>query len=318
MTKRRSWHGLHKQSSPFGFGCWQISGAHDIDGKPHGWGNVDEGEAVEIIQFAMENGITFFDTAQGYNFGKSERILGRAIRDLHQEVVVCTKIPLSLSEISRSQITNEFIRKVEQSLDNLMCSTIDILLLHNPPDDIDWSTFDFHRIEELVESGTIGTFGVSAKGLDGAINAAKHRIGSTIEWAFNLFERRPVEHIFPLIRKNKMNFIARSPLSRGLINTRYVIDNPNFDENDFRSTLPNAWQNWVITQLRSLESRGIDADHIVEYAFNFIRSYSEVTALIPGIKTMNQLKSYISIKNRDARSFNYLKLKDLPKYYPEW
>ena len=307
MTHQRYWHGLNTKTNPFGFGCWQIAGVHTVNNKPHGWGTVNESDALDILCCAMENEITFFDTAQGYNFGKSEHLLGEAIRQTGKKVVVCTKIPLSDSEIVQMEIGNDFLQRLEKSLENLKSNRIDILLIHNPPDEIDWKLFNIDILNKLEKEGTIGTYGVSATGLNGAKNAIENKVGTTLEWVFNLFERRPISELFPLIESNKMNFIARSPFSRGLLNSKYYDQNPNFKSDDYRSTLPKEWVSWIVRELRSLKSIGIESKNIPSVALNFIRSYQQVNAVIPGIRSMEQLNDYLKIRNFMKEEFKDFK-----------
>ena len=318
MINQRHWNGLNKKTSTFGFGCWQIAGAHTINNKPHGWGTVDEGEALEILCCAIDNGITFFDTAQGYNFGKSEQLLGEAIRQTGKEVVVCTKIPLLDTEISRMKIENHFYERLEKSLENLKSSHIDILLIHNPPDETNWKAFDLDVLERLKQEGTIGTYGVSAKGIKGAINAIENKVGTTLEWVFNLFERRPIKELFPLVEANKMNFIARSPFSRGLLSSKFFDQDPSFNSDDFRITLSKEWVNWVVSELRTLKSKGIDSKEIMSVALNFIGNHQQVNAFIPGIRSIHQLNAYLKLKNSFNKEFDYNLLDGTPEFYPKW
>lgn len=316
--KRRFWTGLNKESNVFGFGCWQIAGNHRQNGIPNGWGNIEKSQAIDLLCHAMENGINFYDTAQGYNFGQSESLLGAAIKQTKKDVIVCTKVALNEKEISQQKIGEDFKTRVYQSLENLNASSIDILLIHNPPDDLIWKEFDYNILDELIESKIIGTYGVSSKGISGAINAIENNVGTTLEWVFNIFERRPITHLFPFINANKLNFIARSPLSRGLINPMYVNTDPTFDSNDFRSTLQNEWISWVITSLRTYHNNGISEADLIKNALLFCSYFNEVNATIVGIKTKKQLEHYLNISKSDESIFDFDKLSNIPEFYPKW
>lgn len=312
----KTWVGINKKTNPFGFGCWQIAGAHSQNGKPNGWGEVNENEALALLMQAMESGINFFDTAQNYNHGKSEQLLGKAIKLSKKEVVVCTKIPISEKELKENKIGKDFLQKVNQSLQNLDTSYIDIVLIHNPPDDLSWRNFDYTLLDQLVEQGKIGTYGVSSRSIHGAQQAVKHHVGTTLEWVFHLLERRPINTLFPMIRDKKMNFIARSPLSRGLLTSKYIYDNPKFGPDDFRSTLPQDWIDWTLQYLRQYQSKGIETKNLLQNMLHFCAHYNEVNALIVGIKTKKQLQEYVSIHKTPA--FNVDDLSELPAFYPKW
>lgn len=315
---RRGWIGLDINTNPLGMGCWQISGNYTLDNKPQGWGNVDENLALEILEEAINSGIDFFDTAQGYNFGQSEHLLGTAIKNTGKQVVVCTKIPLTPLEITENKIGSDFCNRVEKSLENLNLSRIDILLIHNPPDDLIWSNFDYRVLDMLVNVGTIGTYGVSSKSISGAKNVIENKVGTTLEWVFNIFERRPIKDLFPLIDTNQFNFIARSPLSRGLINNKYLDQDPAFDSDDFRSTLPMDWVNWTINQVRAYHNKCGPGNNIVKNAIDFCLHFKEVNALIVGIKTKQQLREYLSFCAFGTSGFNLDSLYDISDCFPNW
>lgn len=318
MRKERSWYGIEKRTNVFGLGCWQISGIHYKNNKPHGWGDVGEDKAFEILYEAILSGIDFFDTAQGYNNGKSERLLGKAVRASKKEVLICTKVPLSEKEISNKKIGGEFRRKVERSLTNLGLPHIDILLIHNPPDNLDWGSFDYSLLNSLTEEGVLGTYGVSSKSLKGASSVVEHNIGTVLEWVFNITERRPAKMLFPKLKAKKMNFIARSPLARGLLSPKYLIKDPSFNTDDFRSALPKEWINWTVSQLRAYQAKGINPNDIIKNTLHFCAQHDSVNAVIPGMKSISQLKEYLEIISSADKGFLALSLDNIPECYPEW
>lgn len=316
--KKRFWTGINKETNPLGFGCWQISGTHTQNNLPNGWGDITENQAIDLLCYAMENGIDFFDTAQGYNYGKSEQLLGEAIKESKKDIVICTKVSLTEEEIIDKKIGVNYKKRVVQSLENLKLPYIDILLIHNPPDDINWKEFNYDILDELANEKTIGTYGVSSKGLNGAINVIENNVGSTLEWVFNIFERRPIKDLFPIIERNKMNFIARSPLSRGLINPKYLKNEPFFDSNDFRSTLPQEWIDWAIGSLKIFQNNGISETEIIKKAVLFCLQFNQVNATILGIKSKDQLNEYLSIRNEIDFGFDFSLFENISEFYPKW
>ena len=143
----RYWPSLDRLISPLGFGCWQLGGEYEVNGKPHGWGHIDERDAVRLVQTALDHGIEFFDTAMAYAGGRSEEFLGKAISSspLGHQAVICTKIPLEESEIAAARIDKTFADKLDRSLVRLKRDRVDVLLLHNPPDDLNWKEFNFSK-----------------------------------------------------------------------------------------------------------------------------------------------------------------------------
>ena len=185
MSFRRFWHSLKQSVNPVGFGCWQLSGNYSIDGRPQGWGEISEKEAIRLVEIALEKGIQFFDTAQAYGHGRSEIVLGKALRasSRNKNAVICTKIAFP-SEDNRSS-DQIFGSKLEKSLRNLNREAIDVLLIHGPPDDLDWHDFDSRPLERALRSGKIRSFGVSARSIIGAKKFLESDVGHCLEWSFS-------------------------------------------------------------------------------------------------------------------------------------
>lgn len=317
----RYWYGLDRYVHPMGMGCWQLAGQHYINGVAHGWGEVDEDDAIRLVHTALDYGIEFFDTAIGYGNGKSEALLGKAfsLSAAGKDAIVCTKIPLTDTEIENSALADDFSEKINQSLKRLQKDQIDILLFHNPPDNTDWKNFDVSVLHDLQKAGKIKTYGVSSRSISGAESVIQSEFGTCLEWVFNIFERRPVDRFFSKLNSSKINFIARSPLSRGFVSGRYLNENPNFDDTDFRSTLPKEWINWVIDSLRKIEVPATEVENVTNYALQYCLSFNEVSAVIPGIKSVKQLDAYL-IKHDEKfynQFFNDVNNKTEASY-PKW
>ena len=316
------WYGIDRTINPLGFGCWQLAGEYFVNNAPQGWGKIDEKAAEKLVKTAIENGIEFFDTAAGYGNGKSEEILGKAIDSSSKKyaTTVCTKIELTDFEIKTLQFEENFLEKVEKSLTRLKRERIEILLLHNPPDNLDWQNFDQNLLNSLQKQGKIGTFGVSCKSITGAKNVVEANFGTCIEWVFNLLERRPIAQLFPLLGNAKMNFIARSPLSRGLFSAKYLQQKPVFAANDFRSTLPEDWLEWTINSMKNLNLSFEQIENFSNIALNYCLNFKEVSAVIPGIKHFNQLLEYLKLKENDFLKEDFVKNlhKSTDECFPKW
>lgn len=305
-----------------GFGCWQISGKHQTaQGNPNGWGTVSKAEVIRLIHTALDHGVQFFDTAAGYGHGRSEKLLGLAIQSAKplNAPIVCTKVPLSDSESSNNALSETFIRNVETSLKRLNRDRIDVLLLHNPPDLLDWNNFDRSLIHQLQDSGKVGTFGISARSFLGMQKAVESKFGTCVQWSFNMFERRP-QDLFTKLKNNNMNFIARSPLSRGLLSSKYLNTDFRFDTNDFRSTLPQSWINWVLSNLSLLGLSQVEEVNLSKIAIEFGTNFNEVSVVIPGMKRVHHLEAYLATQNSDFLSKSLMSRihSSTPSFYPEW
>ncbi len=317
---KKFWHGLNIETSAIGFGCWQIAGNHLLNDKPHGWGNVPEQEAIRLLCHAMNHGIDFFDTAPSYNNGKSEELIGKAKKISKSSAVICTKVILKHEEINRRILDEDFQERIHKSLKRLGSDCIDILLIHNPPDDLPWSNFDFTSLFALQQQGKIRSFGVSSRSLKGALLVAKEGFGQNIEWVYNIFERRPEKELFPLMERNKMNFIARSPLSRGFINPSYLHKVPVFSDTDFRSTLPEDWIRFIVEGLQKIHQSGILSEQLVSYALNYLIEKNVVKSAIVGIKRDWQLQQMLDIISQmpSASRADVAISSFIPECYPPW
>lgn len=318
----RYWYSLNQWISPLGFGCWQLIGEYYKNGKPHGWGQMGKKDAIALIHQALDNGIQLFDTAAGYGDGLSEAILGEALANsaTGSDAVICTKIPLSDEEIHQQEIGEAFKNKVEASLQRLNRECIDVLLIHNPPDDLDWTNFDVKVLDTLIKQGKIRTYGVSARSIVGAHNVIDKNFGTCLEWVFHFLERRPVGEIFPKLEKVNMNFIGRSPLARGLLKSRYLESAPEFSNNDFRFNLDKNWVDWVVDSIRGLTQQGAINEDVSELALRYCITYKDLSVTIPGFKRSDQLSQAINAMNKghlDDMVLDHLK-STTEQHYPAW
>ncbi|HZG09353.1 MAG TPA: aldo/keto reductase [Allosphingosinicella sp.] len=294
--ERRYWYGLDREVAAAGFGCWQLAGQHEIDGKPHGFGDIAARDAVSLVHVALDRGVRFFDTAAAYGDGRSEALLGEALASsqVGQEAVVCTKIALRPEDEAAGRAGPGLTELVEQALGRLRRTHIDILLLHGPADATDWCAFDRSVLDGLRSSGKILAYGVSSRSLAGAERVLDANFGSCIEWAFNLIERRPAARLFPRLSEARMNFIARSPLSRGMIpRGQGRPDSRIFPETDFRSTLPEDWIRWAAVSAGKLQPLA-HPDTLAVFALRYCLSYPEVSAVIPGIHQRWQIEDLLA------------------------
>jgi aryl-alcohol dehydrogenase-like predicted oxidoreductase len=249
------------------------------------------------VHFALDRGIRFFDTAAGYGAGRSEALLGQALAssELGAEAVVCTKVALTTDEAAAGRAGPHLVAELEGSLRRLRRDHVDILLLHGPPDALDWHQFDRSVLDLLRADGKILAYGVSSGSLAGAERVLEAGFGSCIEWAFNVLERRPANRLFPRLAAHRMNFIARSPLGRGTITPKYAATHgAAFSERDFRSTLPQEWVDWSATSAGKLVSIAGHAGGLTQFALRYCLSYAEVSAVIPGMYNRGQVEDLLS------------------------
>ena len=152
--------------SALGLGCWAIGGPWTFNGRPAGWGEVDDDESIRAIRHALELGVTLFDTADVYGCGHSERVLGRALAGRRDDVVIVTKVGNVFDERTRTgggtDLTAAYLRRAcDASLRRLDTDRIDVYLIHDGfagPEDVP-AVVDV--LEELVAAGKVRWYGSS-------------------------------------------------------------------------------------------------------------------------------------------------------------
>ncbi|MGO9488695.1 MAG: aldo/keto reductase [Solirubrobacteraceae bacterium] len=240
--------------SPIAFGTWQMGGE---------WGQFDEDEGIAAIRRARELGINLFDTAQGYGFGASERLLGRALRDeldnRRDEVVVATKGGLRMTDggLVRDSSPGWLRNGVEDSLRALEVDYIDIYQVHWPDSKVPFSE-TAAALQELVDEGKIRHVGVSNFDAAQLAEFARTRPVETVQPPYNLFRRDIEAELLPYAREHDIGVLVYGPLAHGLLSGSMHAD-ASFADDDWRSASP-AFHG-------SAFSRNLDVvDHLKRFA----------------------------------------------------
>lgn len=313
----------NKLNHKLGFGTWQFGGANFVNGKPTGWGDFDENEAIKTIHFALESGIKFFDTADSYGRGNAETILGKALQQKPtSDVVICTKF--GNKELEKDTFIQDFSAEyaekcVNDSLKRLQISTIDILLLHSPLDDFDWQNYDIYPFENLVRKGLIRQYGVSSKSVYGAKRVIEAGFGNVVEVIYNMLDRRARDVLFSLQNIENYNIIARVPLASGFLSSEYLINEPVFRQDEYRNFMAERDKNWFIEQVRKLSFLEKQAKNISEAALRFALFEEKISVIIPGMRNIRQVSENLSALNEGRLPLEVLErlTKSVPDI-PEW
>jgi myo-inositol catabolism protein IolS len=199
--------------SPIAFGCWAIAGGFN-------WGRQDEQDSIEALKAAYDNGINFFDTAEAYGNGLSEQLLGKALSEKRDNIIIAGKV--SPNHFAPEKLTHS----CEQSLKNLNTDRIDLYQLHWPAANSQTdavSTEDIiAALEKLVKSGKIRSFGLSNYGKRNIEYALKQSNNITSnQLAYNLLFRAIEYEILPLCTKNNIAVLCYSSLMQGLLTGKF-------------------------------------------------------------------------------------------------
>ncbi|MFF8177161.1 aldo/keto reductase [Streptomyces chartreusis] len=210
--------------SALGFGCWAIGGEwQSADGQPLGWGKVDDEESVRAVRRALDLGVTFFDTADTYGAGHSERVLGRALGKRRADVVVATKWGNVFDEDTRTLTgaddTPEYARRaLTASLRRLDTDHIDLYQLHLSDADPARAAELRDLCEEFVREGLIRAYAWSTDDPARAAVFARGKHCAAVQHMANVLQDAP--EMFALCEELGLASINRSPLAMGLLTGR--------------------------------------------------------------------------------------------------
>ena len=164
---------------------------------------------------AVDAGVTFFDTADVYGDGRSERLIGRLLRERPEPLVVATKFGRRAPQVLESYTYANLRPWLERSLENLGVETVDLVQLHCPPWEAYYEPAVFEACDRLVEEGLARAYGVSVEKVEEALKAIEYPGVATVQIIFNLFRQRPAELFFEQAKRREVGVIVRVPLASG-------------------------------------------------------------------------------------------------------
>jgi aryl-alcohol dehydrogenase-like predicted oxidoreductase len=211
------------------FGTWQLGGD---------WGEIDTEQAKAAVRRALELGINFFDSAQAYGWGRSERLLGEALgpelRSRREEVVIATKGGLRIKDGElRRDCSPEWLREsIDQSLRELGTDHLDLYQLHWPDPDTPFEE-TAEALEEFVQQGKTRYIGVSNFAAQQMAAFQRTRRIDTLQPPYHIFRREIEGEILPYCREHGIGGVVYSPLAHGLLTGKFDEDT-EFAEDDWR------------------------------------------------------------------------------------
>jgi aryl-alcohol dehydrogenase-like predicted oxidoreductase len=302
--------------SEIGFGGWAIGG----NAYGNSYGPTDDAEAKRAVRRAYELGCNFFDTADVYGHGHSETLIGEALSDVRDQVIIATKVggnfynrdvhPLFRERVSQTMgrplddieadavlpvthdanFTPAYLRfAVERSLDRLGTDYVDLLQLHNPSMTVIATMETYEVLEELKRDGRIRFYGVSVHPPEEGIAAINVTMPDTVQIVYNLARREAEDAFLPAARAASVGVIAREPLANGFLAGRYAPDS-TWERGDIRGRMPRPY----VAQITALGQRvkeladksGLTA---AQLALKFVLDQSDIAVAIVGMKTVQQV-----------------------------
>ena len=279
--------------SEISFGAWAIGGA---------WGEVDDRESLATLHRAADLGVNFYDTADVYGDGRSERLLAQLKRERSEEIIIATKAGRRLDPHLASGYNRENLSAfIERSLKNLETGALDLLQLHCPPTDVYYNPELFAALDDFVRQGKIRNYGVSVERVEEALSAIEYPGVQTVQIIFNIFRQRPAELFFGEAKKRGVGILARVPLASGLL-TGKLTSHSQFEADDHRafnrhgeafdrgetfSGVDYATGLQAVEELRALVPEGMT---MAQFALRWILMFDAVTCAIPGAKRPSQVE----------------------------
>ncbi|MGL4237672.1 aldo/keto reductase [Tabrizicola sp.] len=306
MLMRTLWDGT--AIPRLGLGCWAIGGPWTAGGSPAGWGVVDDAESIRAIHAAADAGVRFFDTAQTYGAGHSERVLGEALLQ-HPDVRVATKVGYAINPDRREMggaDTGGIATALDASLRRLRRERIDLVLLHLNALPIPEAESVFDGLDRLRAAGKIGAYGWSTDFPDRAAAFAGRTGMVAVEHAMNVFFR--ADALMPVIEGAGFLSINRSPLAMGLLGGSYVAGQ-RFADDDLRSR-NHGWMDYfkdgavapeMLTRLNAVRELLQSGDRsLAQGALGWLWARSGATLPIPGFRTVAQVADLTGALHKGA------------------
>ena len=277
-----------------GLGAWAMGGD---------WGQVDDEESLRALHAAADAGVTLFDTADVYGDGRSERLIGRFLRERPGErLVVATKMGRRVPQLVANYTPEAFRAWTTRSRENLGAERLDLVQLHCPPTQLYDRPEVFAALDELVADGTVANYGVSVERVDEALRAIEYPGVASVQIIFNIVRQRPAERFLDEALRRDVGVLARVPLASGLLTGKLRPDS-TFEPGDHRAYnrhgeafdvgetfagLDYETGLALVEELRPLVPAGTS---MAQLALRWILMEAGVSAAIPGAKTPEQARA---------------------------
>ena len=301
--KKRFVKSINNEVSEIGFGTWQLA-------QNDTWGTMSEQDAINLVKTAYKSGVNMFDTAPGYGGGSSEKILGKALKGIRNEVVINTKVGHGPN--GEYEFTVEGIRhSINRSMKNLNTDYLDSVILHNPESYIlEGNNPLVDELRKIKQEGLIKGYGFSIdtlEQLESVLNTFDDL--NTIEIMFNIIHQKP-KNLFNELLKRGIFLIIKVPLDSGWLTGKYN------KESEFTG-IRSRWtqdvkdiRHYIVREIKTI----IGDSPMSKEALRFILSFHQVSCVIPGTKRIEQLNSNISAGDYPMDYETKMKLEELYEY----
>jgi aryl-alcohol dehydrogenase-like predicted oxidoreductase len=283
--------------SVIGLGTWQL-GAD--------WGTVDDDAAADVLDAALDAGVTLLDTADVYGDGRSEERIRRALAPRGDRPFVATKTGRRADPFAADQYTPENLRAwIDRSRRNLGVETLDLVQLHCPPP----ATYEDDRVydtlDTLVAEEAIAAYGVSVETVAEGMRALARPGVQSLQVVLNVFRRKPLAELLPAARAAGVGILARVPLASGLLTGKYD-ESTTFPADDHRTfnrhgeafdvgeTFAGVPFDVGVAAAREVAEIAGDSVPTAAFALRWVIDQPGVTTVIPGARTVTQVRGNVA------------------------
>jgi len=276
-----------------GLGTWQL-GAD--------WGDVTEDDALAILRAAAESGVTFFDTADVYGDGRSERIIGRFLKESQPagDLLVATKMGRRAPQDPAEFTLDNFRAWTDRSRANLGVDTLDLVQLHCPPSTVLSTDAVYDALDTLVDEDRVAAYGVSVETCAEALTAIARPGTASVQIILNAFRRKPLEQVLPAARGAGVGIIARVPLASGMLSGKFqpssvfaADDHRSFNRHgeafDVGETFSGVDYGAGLAAAAEFAALAPDGVTPAQLALRWVIDQPGVTTVIPGATSVDQV-----------------------------
>jgi aryl-alcohol dehydrogenase-like predicted oxidoreductase len=304
--------------SEVSFGTWAIGGS---------WGKTSDAEALKSLQYAIDQGVNFFDTADVYGDGHSEELLAKATKGREDQIYIGTKFCRQGDIFDPKTYSYEQVKSYcEDSLRRLNREAIDLYQIHCPATEILKDGSVFGVLDRLKEEGKIRHYGVSVETVEEGMICLENPNVKSLQIIFNMFRQKPLEQLIPAAYEKGVGLLVRLPLASGLLTGKFSPEH-TFESDDHRSFNENGEAFNVGETFAGLGFRkGVQlADQLkwiaegrnsmASASLRWILDQKEITAIIPGFKNQKQVQDNLS--TLETKPFSLEEQQQIEQFYQE-
>jgi len=286
--------------SEMSFGTWAIGGS---------WGSVSDAESLRALDAAMDAGVNFFDTADVYGDGHSERLLAKATKGKEDRIYIATKFCRSADIHAEETYSEASVRAFcEASLKRLERERIDLYQVHCPPIDVLRDGAVFEVLERLRAEGKVREYGVSVESVEEGLLCLKYPGVKALQVIYNLFRQKPAEELFPQAKARGAGILVRLPLASGLLTGKFT-ESSTFAADDHRNfnrdgasfnvgeTFAGLPFETGVRLSRELAWIGEGRGSTASASLRWILENEDISCVIPGFKDERQVLQNLAALN---------------------